>query len=289
MTDSSNVTGPDKQKTAVVPAPDRPVVPSAPFDALRSTTRLLVGLALIGGDELLKRVEMLENNINTTPPDPAEMAEQIRTSPTGQYIPDDVRHALIGAAFDVQDQIRIGVPRLLSMSDEVLTGVTRPVENFLNRLPIVGALNKSIGQQVDGLQRRGEKRLQRWITIGQREEARSRVLADQTFTQIVDDVIDYLAEKPEVQDLIMGQTTGLAGEVLGEVRERTVSGDSFLEGIVRAVLRKAPRAELPPPSTEIRQTAVKVPGRPMVVRAQAAAQEQAAAKEQAAAAKGDQS
>jgi hypothetical protein len=50
------------------------------------------------------------------------------------------------------------------------------------------------------------------------------------------------------------------------VRERTVSGDSFLEGIVRSVLRKAPRAELPPPSTEIRQSAVKVPERPLAAK-----------------------
>jgi len=250
MADSSNVTGPAEQKTAVVSASDRPTAPIAPFDALRSTTRLLVGLALIGGDELLKRVETLEHTINAAPPDPAEMAEQIRTSPTGQYIPDDVRHALIGVAFDVQDQIRAGVPRLLTMSDDVISSVTRPVDNFLNHLPIIGSLNRSLGQQVEVLQRRGEKRLQRWITIGQQEEARSRLLADQTANQIVDDFIDYLGDKPQVQELIAGQTTGLAGEVLNEVRERTVSGDSFLEGIVRAVLRKAPRAELPPPSVD---------------------------------------
>jgi hypothetical protein len=265
MTDSSPVNKPVEQK-AVVSNPDRLAAPIAPFDALRSTTRLLVGLALIGGDELLKRVQTLEHTISTTPPDPAEIEERIRTSPTGQHIPDDVRHALIGMAFDVQDQIRVTTPRLLSMSDEVLSSVTRPVENLLNHLPIVGALNKSIGQQVDVLQRRGEKRLQRWITIGQREEARSRVLADMTANRIVDDFIDYLADKPEVQDLITGQTTGLAGEVLNEVRERTVSGDSFLEGIVRALLRKAPRAELAPPSTEIRQSAVRVPERPLTAK-----------------------
>jgi hypothetical protein len=116
------------------------------------------------------------------------------------------------------------------------------------------------------MQKRGEDRLKRWIAIGQREEARSRVLADQTYNRIVDDFINYLGDKPEVQELIAGQTTGLAGEVLDEVRERTVSGDSFLEGIVRAVLRKAPRAELPPPSMEIRQSAVKVPERPLVAK-----------------------
>ncbi len=264
MSDSSEVNEPvDQKPAALVPVPNRPAAPVEPFDALRSTTRLLVGLALVGGDELLKRLQALEHTIDTQPFDRAALEDQIRTSPTGQYIPDEVRHALIGLAFELQDQVRMQTPRLLAAADQIINDVTRPTQGLLHRLPLIGPLTKSLGLQYDAMQKRGEDRLKRWIAIGQREEARSRVLADQTFTRIVDDVIDYLADKPEVQDLIAGQTTGLAGEVLDEVRERTVSGDSFLEGIVRAVLRKTPRAELPPPSIEIRQSAVKVPERPL--------------------------
>ncbi len=266
MSNSPEVNESVNQKTALVPAPHQPPTRIEPFDALRSTTRLLVGLALIGGDELLKRVQMLEHGVDTAPPDPEEMAGRIRTSPTGQYIPDDIRHALIGLAFEMQDQVRVQTPRLLAAADQIISDVTRPAQSILNRIPIVGSLSKSLGLQYDAMQKRGEDRLKRWIAIGQREEARSRVLADQTFNRIVDDFIGYLGDKPEVQELIAGQTTGLAGEVLDEVRERTVSGDSFLEGIVRAVLRKAPRAELPPPSTEIRQSAVKVPERPLTAK-----------------------
>jgi hypothetical protein len=267
MSDSSEVHEPGDQKSAaLIPVPDRPPVPVEPFDALRSTTRLLVGLALVGGDELLKRLQMLERDFDALPHDPEELAARIRTSPTGQHIPDDIRHALIGLAFELQDQVRVQTPRLLAAADQIISDVTRPAQSILNHIPIIGSLSRSLGLQYDAMQKRGEDRLQHWIAIGQREEARSRVLADQTFTRIVDDVIDYLADKPEVQDLIAGQTTGLAGEVLNEVRERTVSGDSFLEGIVRAVLRKAPRAELPPPSMEIRQSAVKVPERPLVTK-----------------------
>jgi hypothetical protein len=266
MSESSDVNKPVDQNTALVPAPDRPAAPIEPFDALRSTTRLLVGLALVGSDELLKRLQLLERDFDALPPDPEEMAARIRTSPTGQHIPDDVRHALIGLAFELQDQVRVQTPRLLAAADQIISDVTRPAQSVLNHIPIIGSLSKSLGLQYGAMQKRGEDRLQRWIAIGQREEARSRVLADQTFTRIVDDVIDYLADKPEVQNLIAGQTTGLAGEVLNEVRERTVSGDSFLEGIVRAVLRKSPRAELPPPATEIRQSAVKVPERPLVAK-----------------------
>ncbi len=267
MTDSSEVTEPAEQKpVALVPVPDRPSAPIEPFDALRSTTRLVVGLALIGGDELLKRLEIIEHAITAAPPDPQDMTERIRQTPTGRYIPDDIRHALIGLAFEVQDQVRVQTPRLLAAADQIIGDVTRPAQSILNHIPIVGSLSRSLGLQYSAMQKRGEDRLKRWIAIGQREEARSRVLADQTYNQIVDDFIDYLGDKPEVQQLIAGQTTGLAGEVLDEVRERTVSGDSFLEGIVRAVLRKTPRAELPPPSTEIRQSAVKVPERPLVAK-----------------------
>jgi hypothetical protein len=266
MPDSSDVNKPVDQTTALVPNPDRPLAPIEPFDALRSTTRLVVGLALIGGDELLKRLQMLERDFDALSRDPEELAARIRTSPTGQHIPDDIRHALIGLAFELQDQVRVQTPRLLAAADQILSEVTRPAQSVLNHIPIIGSLSKSLGLQYGAMQKRGEDRLKRWIAIGQREEARSRVLADRTFTRIVDDVIDYLADKPEVQNLIAGQTTGLAGEVLDEVRERTVSGDSFLEGIVRSVLRKTPRAELPPPSIEIRQSAVKVPERPLVAK-----------------------
>ena len=177
-----------------------------------------------------------------------------------------MRHALIGLVFEVQEQIRVGTPRVLATADQIITALTQPAQSILNRLPVVGSLSKSIGLQYGALQRRGEDRTKRWIAVGRREEARSRVLADLTYDRIVDDIINYLADKPEIQELIAGQTTGLAAEVLDEVRERTVSGDSFLEGIVRAALRKAPRAEVPPPSAEIRQSAITVPERPLVTK-----------------------
>ncbi len=252
--------------TPVAAVPDRSTPHVEPFDALQSITRLMVGLALIGSDELLKRLQTLEYTLAANPPDPQDMADKIRTSPTGQFIPDEVRHALIGLAFEVQQQVRVNTPRLLNSADQIIRDLTRPAQSILGHLPIVGALSKALGVQYDDLQRRGEDRVKRWIAIGQREEARSRLIADQTYNRIVDDFINYLGDKPEVQQLIAGQTTGLAGEVLDEVRERTVSGDSFLEGIVRAVLRKTPRAELPPPSVEIRQSAITVPERPLVAK-----------------------
>jgi hypothetical protein len=137
-----------------VPVPNRAPAPIEPFDALRSTTRLLVGLALVGGDELLKRLQMLERDFDALSRDPEEMAARIRTSPTGQHIPDDIRHALIGLAFEMQDQVRVQTPRLLAAADQIISDVTRPAQHF-NHIPIVGS-EPIAGLQYDAMQKRGE-------------------------------------------------------------------------------------------------------------------------------------
>jgi hypothetical protein len=63
-----------------------------------------------------------------------------------------------------------------------------------------------------------------------------------------DQYIDYLNEHPAmVQNLISGQSVGLAGQMLDEVRERTVTADSVTEMIVRNLLKKKPRSEVPEP------------------------------------------
>ncbi|MCK7505460.1 MAG: hypothetical protein MZV70_16180 [Desulfobacterales bacterium] len=75
-----------------------------------------------------------------------------------------------------------------------------------------------------------QNRVERWIEIGRQEESRSRALAQTAFTSTVDETIDYVGDMPGVQSLIAAQSTSLAGEVMEEVRERTVAADILLEG-----------------------------------------------------------
>ncbi len=68
-----------------------------------------------------------------------------------------------------------------------------------------------------------------------------------------DRYMDHLNDNPDsVQDLLAGQSAGIAVEVVEEVRERTVNLDERVEGLVRRVLRMKPR------------TVSKVPASPMV-------------------------
>lgn len=72
-----------------------------------------------------------------------------------------------------------------------------------------------------------------------------------------DQYLAYLQENPDaVQELVQGQSIGLAGEMLDEVRERTVTADTLTERIVRTLLRRPPRAEIPEPPLSVQQQAL---------------------------------
>lgn len=68
--------------------------------------------------------------------------------------------------------------------------------------------------------------------------------------------IDYLNDHPApVQTLVQGQSLSLAGQLRDEVRERTVTGDSLVDAVVRGILRLKPREELPPPPEQVQRRA----------------------------------
>jgi hypothetical protein len=90
---------------------------------------------------------------------------------------------------------------------------------------------------------RGQAIVERWIDAGRAAEQRSRALARQAAfdgtDEAMDEVIGILAEKPEVRDLVTQQTVGMAGELVGEVRERGAAADTFWERRLRRLLRRA--------------------------------------------------
>lgn len=71
-----------------------------------------------------------------------------------------------------------------------------------------------------------------------------------------DAYIAYLNEHPDsVQNLVSGQSASLAGQMMDEVRERTVTADSVTEMLVRNILRRRSRSELPPPPEQVQRRA----------------------------------
>ena len=57
----------------------------------------------------------------------------------------------------------------------------------------------------------------------------------------------------ELADLVQKKSVGLATEAVDEFRSRTVSADVMAENIVRRILRRPPRTELPEAAEDIRR------------------------------------
>lgn len=160
-------------------------------------------------------------------------------------------YALVGATFAAGEGLRWGasvVGRLGRAADRIAGPIVRPLQN--------SRIMRPARRSFENLVARGEQEVAGWIETGRRETGHSRQLAQTALTTTVDESIEYMSKNEEIQELITAQSTGLATEMIEEVRERTVSADSFIEGMLRAVLRMPPRSSLPEPPDEIRTQAI---------------------------------
>ena len=217
------------------------------FDPLRALTALLIGGAVEGTSQLVTRLRSYEEEIKAKSADASTTDSQSNTQEDEM---DRLRYAFIGLVFDAQATFRRNLSlmaKAVDHSTKATNRVTRPVtNNFLTR---------PLQRRYHRLVQRGEQRFTNWVDFGRKSEPPSRELAKMTYEQIVDEFINHLAENPELQDLVTQQGIGLASEARDEVRERTVTADNLMEGIVRRILKRTPRAELPGPPPEVQRWA----------------------------------
>lgn len=229
---------PARPQTAVT-ATEQPSAEAA-FDAYHALIRLLVGGAVEGSAELTYRLEEWEARVRAAGDPPALSREEEKPA-------DLARYALIGLAFEGAEFARKQVPvwtARVTRTAEFSGKVARP---FV-RNPITGF----VGKWWDGFIAGGEQSIQRWIETGRGEEPMSRAVARTAVSDVIDDLLNYLAQNEEVADLIQSQSVGLAGEVVEEVRSRTVSADLLAEGLIRKLLRRPQRTDFPAPPDEVR-------------------------------------
>lgn len=220
-------------------------------------TRLLVGAAAVGLDALLKGLQTWEEKLEP----PGEVAEGERAgaenappassepqteAPGQESQPGRLRYALVGLLFEAQDRLSAGLSGVASLG-KAASGLVAP----LLRAAQESQLLAPIRQRFDALAERGEQELEGLVERGRQEAGYSQELAEVAVKTTVDQSIRYLAHNEELEELIETQSTGLIYEVLEEVRERAVSADSLVEGVVRKTLRRPPRYRLPAPPDEV--------------------------------------
>ncbi|MBN1667813.1 MAG: hypothetical protein JW862_12020 [Anaerolineales bacterium] len=245
----------------------------------RSLARLVLGALIEGTDVLFSQLRHWEQDLadqpglqqvapGTSEPLRAEndpLPEHL--SPPEQPIASQQAHAssnqpgfaesLVGLAYtgaerwsSTRRQIQT---RWRSSEHHLLCGLQsffRPVRRLPGYRPVE--------RRLDRLVARGEMEVQRWSQRGAVEIAHSRQLARRAVEATTQAAIDSLTENPEIRELVQTQGIGLAAEVVEEVRERTVSADTLVEGVVRSLLRRLPRRDLPPPPPEVRARAERI-------------------------------
>lgn len=229
---------PDSSESTSSLVPIEAETDNAEFDALESLVRLLVGSTIEAPAELVARLKKWEAEVAASGNQDDLAAIPVTT--------DQLRYALVGLVFETQDQVRTGASRmgrLIDASARRFLRTTRPLTD--------NAIMQPFHRRYEELVTQGETAVNRWIERGQAEEPHSRLLAREAVRLTVDNVIQQLAENPEVKDLVTQQTAGIADDIVDGVRGRTVTADMVLEQLVRGLLRRPPRGQLPPPSPEV--------------------------------------
>jgi hypothetical protein len=216
------------------------VEPGVESENLQLLSRFLIGVALLGSDELMERLRFLQGELEAGPDLLASDASLEQESEL-----ELLRYLSIGLLVRGREAVVSGVRRgrqlTLGGTKSLLSGVDRLTDN-----PLTRPFRRSVVARARDL---GEK-ASVVIGEGRREEQKARLLADNTISEIIDEVLDFVSESPEVEqlikDMIGQQSAGLAGVVTDNARSVTVAGDYLLEGVARRLLRRKGRQELPP-------------------------------------------
>lgn len=222
------------------------------LESAQLLTRFLMGAAFMGADELFERLRYFQQEIDTEPwlLDGDSNLDQASNSALLRYL-------AVGLMARGQRTVGNGVQRAfraaLGTTSWALGRADRLTDN-----PLTGPVRRRMAARVQAF----GKGTAQIIREGQREEQVSRRLAGQTINEIIDEVLDYVAENPDIQEsiryLVAQQGVGLANVVADNSRTVTVAADYLAERLVRRVLRRKPRADLEPsPLTGMPQTMYK--------------------------------
>ncbi len=200
------------------------------FDAAAALLRLLVGGALLGADELRIRLGRWQEATRT----PA--STQAMTTMAPRTTSDSLRYALVGMLFETETRMRRRFSTLLSRLAHASQEAGLFYANVtadMRRTPL-----DPLRIRLDEMLYRATATVDRWTDRGWIEEQHSRRMAREAAAGVIDELLDYMAQNPEVRQLIEEQGMSMAETAVDEVRERTATADMWIERIARGLLHR---------------------------------------------------
>jgi len=222
---------PTDDELGLIPVVSDPEPAKTPTRAIRTTRtdstgtlnvllHLAVGGILLGIDEVRTRLD--EKN---------EFVESSSQSQETLYHPDDeqdqLRYALVGLVLKTPEVLSRGAHKVEQAAEAgvyVVNKIFKPVTKSRLANPFI--------RKFDHMVARGESIVTDWVDRGRTGEKTSRVLLQQTSDEVIGDVANILANRPEIRDLVQQQGIGMAQEVSGELQDRAAAADTLFERIV---------------------------------------------------------
>ncbi len=201
-------------------------------------SQFLVGLASYGLQEVMERVHYYDDEISRNPQE-FDLDKQIDQAE--ETIETVFRYWLIGSLmWSERTALTLSYrtfQRSVSIGSFALRTADRTTDNFLLR-----PFRKPFERLIPSIHQDSQAR----IAEGRTVERRGHVLAEETLDDIVGDFIDYLAENPQLVDLISTSGLGLAGTVMDNGRQIGAVTDNAVENLIHKIFRRPKREDLPP-------------------------------------------
>jgi hypothetical protein len=208
---------------------------------LKGTLRLAVGSALVGKDAYVKRLRQMQVTQS------AIVAKNIVID-ENETNRDRLRYLLLGALFETPDLLQRGLTTAELISSKAI-GLFSKLLSPVTKSWAFGPVR----EQYDTATARGEKVVERLIMKGRYEEQNSRLLIQQkTIDDLVNDILEYILLKTELQEMIQETGVGVATGVTDDFREQSATVDTLLEQKIKSIFkRRAPSETVNPPSAPI--------------------------------------
>jgi hypothetical protein len=195
---------------------------------LKASLRLVVGSALNGKDAYIQRLRRAQAAQELVKPETIKI-DELESSR------EQLRYLLLGILFETPDLLQRGV--------ESVEKTSAKAYGFFAKLfsPIGNSwIFRPVKNQYDTAAARGEKVIDRLVMKGRIEEQNSRQLIQQkVIDELVNEFLEYVILKTEVQQIIQDGGISMAGGLADEFREQSAAIDTLLEQKFKSIFWKS--------------------------------------------------
>jgi hypothetical protein len=157
-----------------------------------------------------------------------EQQRRARTLPAQPTIPGDelAKYALMG--------LTVKAPGVIADGLSVVEGVADATANVVYSLasPVINSrLFRPFHDMYNGFAQRGESMVNELAQLGRQGQDLGKDLVEDATVEVMNNVVDVVAESDEVRDLIQHQTVSLAQEFLAFIQARLRGADMTVQRI----------------------------------------------------------